>query len=68
MVGIEVASTMPLYEYTCPEHGTFEKLVRMAEGEIPQPCPVCEKESERIEISQTSFTLNGKWFKTTGGY
>lgn len=59
---------MPIYEYDCPKHGTFEKLLSRAEADKPQPCPVCNSETTRREISQSSFTLNGKWFKSCGEY
>ncbi len=45
---------MPLYEYYC-EHcnGIFEALRPMREASKPCPCPLCERDSQRI--MPTSF-------------
>ena len=32
---------MPLYEYSCAEHGNFERIVPMARSSEPASCPVC---------------------------
>jgi len=32
---------MPVYDYKCQEHGTFEKMQKIADRETA-PCPVCE--------------------------
>ena len=45
---------MPLYEYYCdPCDGIFETLRPMREASDPVPCPVCERDGERI--MPTSF-------------
>ena len=45
---------MPLYEYFCdPCDGIFEALRPMREASDPVPCPVCERDGERI--MPTSF-------------
>ena len=61
---------MAIYEYTCPEHGLFEKLVKMSDSDKPQPCPVCgEMFLKNDAISSSgSFQLKGDWFKTKGTY
>lgn len=32
---------MPNYQYACPKHGTFEKMVPMKDCGTLQPCPTC---------------------------
>ena len=45
---------MPLYEYYCdPCDGIFEALRPMREASDPVPCPVCERDGDRI--MPTSF-------------
>ena len=50
---------MPLYEYCC-EHcdGIFEALRPMREASDPVPCPVCDRDGERImPTTFTAFTF-----------
>jgi putative FmdB family regulatory protein len=50
---------MPLYEYYC-EHcnGVFEALRPMHEASKPCPCPLCERDSQRImPTSFAAFTF-----------
>ena len=40
---------MPLYEYYCTScDGVFEELRAMRECSEPQPCPLCDHDSQRI--------------------
>jgi putative FmdB family regulatory protein len=39
---------MPLYEYDCPEHGTFEARRPMAEFDAQGTCPACQCSSPRV--------------------
>ena len=39
---------MPLYEYSCSQHGTFEAMRSMSESAAPGCCPGCRAESPRI--------------------
>jgi putative FmdB family regulatory protein len=40
---------MPLYEYYCNScDGVFEELRSMREASEPQPCPLCDHDSQRI--------------------
>lgn len=39
---------MPVYEYQCPDCGTFEALRSMAQYQAPLACPVCAKSAQRI--------------------
>lgn len=39
---------MPLYEYECQAHGSFELLRSLSEYAAPAPCPTCELGSPRI--------------------
>lgn len=50
---------MPLYEYLC-EHcdGIFEALRSIREASDPAPCPVCERDGQRImPTSFNAFTF-----------
>jgi putative FmdB family regulatory protein len=38
---------MPLYTYTCNEHGEFSAWGRMSESDAPQPCPSCTEPAPR---------------------
>ena len=38
---------MPLYTYTCSDHGEFSAWGRMATSEEPQPCPSCAAPAPR---------------------
>src|SRR4030042_5607761 len=45
---------MPVYEYYCQHcDGIFEVLRSMREASYPQPCPVCDRDGQRI--MPTSF-------------
>ena len=53
---------MPLYEYRCPKCGhAFEKIVRFADSDKPQPCPKegCEEPETKRLISASNFQLKG---------
>lgn len=49
---------MPLYEYKCEDHGTFERTGSMSESKEPQPCPTCKNPSQRI-LSASPFSIDG---------
>ncbi|HET6470065.1 MAG TPA: zinc ribbon domain-containing protein [Geminicoccaceae bacterium] len=38
---------MPLYTYTCQDHGQFSAWGRMSESDAPQPCPSCDTPAPR---------------------
>ena len=38
---------MPLYTYTCAEHGEFSAWGTMRESDAPQPCPSCAEPASR---------------------
>lgn len=38
---------MPLYTYTCDDHGQFATWATMAESEAPQTCPTCATPAPR---------------------
>ena len=50
---------MPLYEYYCENcDGVFETLRTMREASEPSPCPVCDRDGNRImPTSFTAFTF-----------
>ena len=50
---------MPLYEYYCEKcHGIFEALRPMREASDPVPCPLCNRDGQRImPTSFAAFTF-----------
>ena len=50
---------MPLYEYYCVScDGVFEELRSMRESSEPSPCPLCDRDSQRImPTSFSAFTF-----------
>jgi putative FmdB family regulatory protein len=50
---------MPLYEYYCNDcDGVFEVLRPMREASEPYPCPLCDRDGERImPTSFSAFTF-----------
>lgn len=58
---------MPIFEYKCDCGLVFEKIVKHNDRNEPQECE-CGKLAAKIPISQCSFQLKGKWFKTGGEY
>jgi putative FmdB family regulatory protein len=50
---------MPLYEYYCEScNGVFELLRQMREASEPAPCPLCDRDSQRImPTSFSAFTF-----------
>jgi putative FmdB family regulatory protein len=39
---------MPMYEYECNDHGTFEVLKSLAQYAEPAECPVCDVVATRV--------------------
>ena len=50
---------MPIYEYSCPEHGRFEELRPVEARTIPALCPECDKISERV-MSVSKWVMGWK--------
>ncbi len=50
---------MPVYEYYCePCNGIFEVLRPIREASYPQPCPVCDRDGQRVMPSSfMAFTF-----------
>src|SRR5262245_36537227 len=50
---------MPLYEYYCKHcNGIFENLRSMRESSEPMPCPVCDRDADRImPTSINAYTM-----------
>ena len=50
---------MPVYEYVCEDcDGIFEALRPMRESSDPVPCPVCDRDGERIMPTEfAAFTF-----------
>lgn len=65
---------MPIIEFICVRCAAKqEKIVSIAELESidknPPACNNCHsKKTERVEFSQSTFKLIGKWHATTGNY
>jgi putative FmdB family regulatory protein len=38
---------MPLYTYTCRDHGEFAAWGKMSESDAPRPCPSCAAPAPR---------------------
>ena len=49
---------MPLFDYVCEEHGTFEVLRKYEDSE-KEFCPECEKECKKI-IGKIA-AMKGNW-------
>lgn len=39
---------MPLYEFSCPDHGSFDRFVEISKRNEGFPCPRCREVSPRI--------------------
>jgi putative FmdB family regulatory protein len=39
---------MPMYEYSCAKHGTFEALRAIEQRAAPARCPSCSARSKRV--------------------
>jgi putative FmdB family regulatory protein len=66
---------MPLFEYRCPEHGAFERLLSSSSlRESPElydsnRCPICDSESPRkMEGNAPGLEFKGTWFSNKGSY
>jgi len=63
---------LPLYEYECPKHGTFEKIQKFSDPPLTK-CPTCGGPVERL-LSAPAIQFKGTgWYitdyarKSTGG-
>ena len=56
---------MPLYEFVCPDHGQFEKIVTQATTDQPESCPKCGRSSPKILSVPGGFQWGkgGHWNK-----
>lgn len=50
---------MPLYTYTCSQHGVFQAWGKMAESDAPMPCPTCATLSPRA-LAKPMVTKGGE--------
>ena len=54
---------MPLYEYQCPECGTFERVQKFSDP-ILTACPTCERPVEKL-LSAPAIQFKGSgWYVT----
>ena len=54
---------MPLYEYQCPECGTFERMQKFSDP-ILTVCPTCERPVEKL-LSAPAIRFKGSgWYVT----
>ena len=49
---------MPLYEYECDRHGTFELIRPMSQAGDSGACPTCSAVSRRVITAPTLFTMS----------
>lgn len=42
---------MPTYVYRCPENHQFERILRLAEFDTPQHCPICNAVAQRLIVA-----------------
>jgi len=52
---------MPLYTYTCPNHGEFDRIYTVSEMPESVPCPTCNSTSKKI----ITLGHGGIWRKDT---
>lgn len=50
---------MPVYEYLCEEHGSFEAVRPIAEFDLPCACPVCGVNAPRVMLSVPNIANMG---------
>ncbi len=54
---------MPLYEYECPQHGTFERMQKFSDPPVTA-CPVCGGPVEKL-LSAPAIQFKGTgWYVT----
>lgn len=53
---------MPIYEYTCPKHGVFEKMLSIREKTDEAPCPKCKKVFPQHVSKPSSAVFVGRGF------
>jgi putative FmdB family regulatory protein len=47
---------MPIYEYSCPDHGLFEDQRPMSRSADPSACPKCRADAPRVlSVTRTSL-------------
>jgi putative FmdB family regulatory protein len=52
---------MPLYEYECREHGTFELHRSVADFDLAGPCATCQRDSPRVlSVPGLRFTTSSE--------
>ena len=57
---------MPLYTYTCDEHGEFAAWAPMRDSESPQPCPTCDAAASRA-LACPAVGGSGEGASASGG-
>ena len=48
---------MPVYDYHCPDCGTFEVMRRIGNRDAPAVCPRCGLEAGRVMLATPSLPL-----------
>jgi putative FmdB family regulatory protein len=46
---------MPIYEYECSTHGSFETLRPMSESSLPKECPRCHRMAARVILTAAAL-------------
>ena len=49
---------MPLYEYECVKHGSFDLMRPMSRAGESAACPVCERPAARVITAPALFTMS----------
>jgi putative FmdB family regulatory protein len=49
---------MPLYEYECDRHGSFELVRPMSQSGESAACPTCRSAARRVITAPTLFTMS----------
>ena len=52
---------MPIYQFSCPDHGEFDQFLPVAKRNLAK-CPVCNQVAKRV------FTTSGIVYKVDGFY
>ena len=59
---------MPLYEFRCDQHSTFEVFTRMGGQPDEAPCPSCGKRGTRIFSAPALVNVQRDWNEKANNY
>ncbi len=58
-----MVATLPLYEYECPEHGTFERMQKFSDPPLTA-CPTCGAPVEKLPSAPAIQFKGTGWYIT----